>query len=218
MLMESHKEYLFKNNLFDMGYGWEAHHVMNDINKGTKTVADLDAIFAKIKKQYEPTAYFMNFTSNHDENSWNGMEYERMGDGVEAFTALTYAMPGMPLIYTGQEYELKRRLKIFEKDSIPKTKGKMFALYEKLGALKNNNKALNGAKKAASFTRIQTSKDTMIMAFTQENNGEKVTYIGNLSKEPVAFTLPLEGTFTNYLTNQKVTLKKGQQHQFKPWE
>jgi hypothetical protein len=91
-------------------------------------------------------------------------------------------------------------------------------LYEKLGALKNNNKALNGAKKAASFTRIQTSKDTMIMAFTQENNGEKVTYIGNLSKEPVAFTLPLEGTFTNYLTNQKVTLKKGQQHQFKPWE
>ncbi len=218
MLMESNKEYLLKNNLFDMGYGWEAHHVMNDINKGTKSVADLDSLFAKIKKDYESTAYFMNFTSNHDENSWNGTEYERMGEGVEAFTALTYTMPGMPLIYTGQEYELKRRLKFFEKDSIPKIKGKMFALYEKLGALKNNNKALNGAKKAAVFNRIKTSTDKNILAFSREHKNNTVIYIGNLSKENSAFTLPLEGRFTNYLTNEKVTFTKGQKHQFKPWQ
>ena len=141
-----------------------------------------------------------------------------MGDGVEAFTALTYTMPGMPLIYTGQEYELKRRLKFFEKDSIPKIKGKMFLLYEKLGALKNNNKALNGAKKAASYTRIQTSNDTMIMAFSRENRNDKVVYIGNLSNVDTDFTLPLTGNFTNYLTNKKVNIKKGQKHQFKPWE
>lgn len=218
MLMESNKEYLLKNNLFDMGYGWEAHHVMNDINKGTKSVADLDSVFAKIKKDYPSTAYFMNFTSNHDENSWNGTEYDRMGDGVEAFTALTYTMPGMPLIYTGQEYELKHKLKFFEKDSIPKTKGKMFSLYEKLGALKNNNPALNGAKKAAAFSRIHTTSDTLIMAFSRENKSDKVIYIGNLSKANAVFTLSLEGTFTNYLTNEKVTFTKGQQHRLKPYQ
>jgi glycosidase len=218
MLMESNKEYLFKNNLFDMGYGWEAHHVMNEIGKGTKTVAGLDSLFIKIKNEYVPEAYFMNFTSNHDENSWNGTEYERMGEGVEAFTALTYTMPGMPLIYTGQEYELKRRLKFFEKDSIPKTKGKMFSLYEKLGALKNNNKALHGAKKAAAYNRIRTSDDANILAFSRENNADKIIYIANLSKQNTEFTLPVEGTFVNYLTNEKVTLKKGQKHQFKPWE
>jgi glycosidase len=218
MLMESNKEYLFKNNLFDMGYGWEVHHVMNEIGKGTKNVAGLDSLFIKIKKEYVPEAYFMNFTSNHDENSWNGTEYERMGEGVEAFTALTYTMPGMPLIYTGQEYELKRRLKFFEKDSIRKTKGKMFALYEKLGALKNNNKALHSAKKAAAYSRIQTSDDANILAFSRENKDDKVIYIANLSKRNAEFTLPVEGTFTNYLTNEKVTLKKGQKHQFKPWE
>jgi 1,4-alpha-glucan branching enzyme len=218
MLMESNKEYLFKNDLFDMGYGWEAHHLMNDLNKNKKTVADIDSLFAKIKKEYPSTAYFMNFTSNHDENSWNGTEYERMGDGVEALTALTYMMPGMPLIYTGQEYELKRRLKFFEKDSIPKTKGKMFALYEKLGALKNNNSALNGAKKAAIFNRIKTSNDKMIMAFTRANKDKKVIYLGNLSGQNVNFTLPLEGTFVNYLTNEKVIFTKQQKHLFKPWE
>ena len=127
-------------------------------------------------------------------------------------------MPGMPLIYTGQEYELKRRLKFFEKDSIPKTKGKMFRIYEKLGALKNNNSALNGAKKSASYARIQTSNDKKIMAFVRENKNDKVFYIGNLSNEAIEFTLPLDGTFKNYLTNEKIILKKGQKHQFKPWE
>jgi hypothetical protein len=127
-------------------------------------------------------------------------------------------MPGMPLIYTGQEYELKRRLKFFEKDSIPKTKGKMFALYEKLGALKNNNSALNGAKKAAVWNRIKTSNDKMIMAFTRANKDKKVIYLGNLSGQNVNFTLPLEGTFVNYLTNEKVIFTKQQKHLFKPWE
>ena len=45
----------------------------------------------------------MNFTSNHDENSWNGTEFERMGDAARQFAALTFAEPGMPLIYSGQE-------------------------------------------------------------------------------------------------------------------
>jgi hypothetical protein len=53
-----------------MYYGWESHQVMNDTRKGKKSVADLDSLFAKNqKKEYPSEAYFMNFTSNHDENS-----------------------------------------------------------------------------------------------------------------------------------------------------
>jgi hypothetical protein len=94
----------------------------------------------------------------------------------------------------------------------------MFALYEKLGALKNNNSALNGAKKAAVWNRIKTSNDKMIMAFTRANKDKKVIYLGNLSGQNVNFTLPLEGTFVNYLTNEKVIFTKQQKHLFKPWE
>lgn len=218
MLMESNKNYLLKDGLFDMAYGWEAHHVMNDINKGTKTVKDLDAVFTKISKEYEKNDIFMNFTSNHDENSWNGTEYDRMGDGVEAFTALTYLMPGMPLIYTGQEYDLKRKLKFFEKDSIPKAKAKMFPIYEKLGALKNTNEALNGGKNAGAYKRLATSADTNILAFEREKGGKKVIFVGNLSKKDQEFTAPIEGNYTNYMTGEKVTLAKDQKHNFKPWQ
>ena len=45
----------------------------------------------------------MYFTSNHDENSWNGTVEERMGDAGEAMAICTYTIPGMGLTYSGQE-------------------------------------------------------------------------------------------------------------------
>src|SRR5690606_35180825 len=142
----------------------------------------------------------------------------RMGDAVEIFAALTYVMPGMPLIYNGQEYDFNKRLKFFEKDSISKEKGKMFPIYEKLGKLKNENPALNGGSKSASYERIQTSDDTNILAFKRGKDGKKVYFVGNFSKSEKKFKLPLEGDFENYMQGGKVALVKDQEISMKPWE
>lgn len=217
MLMESEKDYLF-NGLFDMGYNWPAHHMMNDIAKGKKTVKDWDALVAKRMTEFKKQDMWMNFTSNHDENAWNGTEYERLGDGAEAFAALTYIMPGMPLIYTGQEYDFNRRLKFFEKDEITRQKGKMYPVYEKLGKLKNTSTALNGGKKPAAYNRIVTSADANVLAFDRQNGKDKVVYVANLTAKPQTFTAPVEGEYTNYMNGQKITLAKGQKFSFKPWE
>ena len=179
---------------------------------------DWDALVAKRATEFKKEDFWMNFTSNHDENAWNGTEYERMGEGAEAFAALTYIMPGMPLIYTGQEYDFNRRLKFFEKDEITKQKGKMYPVYEKLGKLKNTNPALNGGKNPAAYNRIITSADSSILAFDRVNSKDKVVYIANLSAKPQTFTAQAEGEYTNYMNGQKVTLAKGQQFSFKPWE
>lgn len=141
MLAESEKDFLLKS-VFDMGYGWEVHHIMNEIAKGHKNVSDWDDYMKRKMERYQAEDIFMNFTSNHDENSWNGTVFERMGLAAETFAALTYMMPGMPLIYNGQEYNMNKRLKFFEKDTMPTTKGTMYPLYEKLGKIKNENHAL----------------------------------------------------------------------------
>lgn len=216
MLAESNKDYLL-DGLFDMAYGWETHHIMNEIAQGHKNVTDFDKVLQRIDSVYQDDDIFMNFTSNHDENSWHGTEYERLGDAVEIFTALTYTMQGMPLIYTGQEYDFDRRLKFFEKDSISHTKGKMFGIYEKLGKLKNENPALNGGVNKASYKRLSTSDDTKILAFEREKDGEKVIFIGNLSKEPVTFNLDTTGEFTEYMNN-KTTVLSEEKQTFQPWE
>ena len=63
-------------------------------------------------------AYRLYFTTNHDENSWNGSVFERYGATHLLHTVLTFTIDGMPLLYSGQEAGLNKRLKFFEKDEI----------------------------------------------------------------------------------------------------
>ncbi|MFV0305264.1 MAG: alpha-amylase family glycosyl hydrolase, partial [Moheibacter sp.] len=129
-------------NAFDAQYAWEGHHILNEIAKGKMTVKNLDAYMQKIDTVLQPDDIYMNFVTNHDENSWNGTIQERMGNASEAMTALTYVMQGIPLIYSGQEYVLNHRLKFFEKDSITKNTGLECDLLNKLGKLNTENPAL----------------------------------------------------------------------------
>lgn len=217
MLMEAEKPELMKN-AFDMAYGWESHHLMNDIAQGKKTVKDWDDYMKRRDTVWQKDDFTMYFTSNHDENSWNGTEYERMGDAVETFAALTYMVPGMPLVYNGQEYDFKERLKFFVKDTITKNKGHMYPVYQKLGKLKNENPALNGGKDAAAYKRIATSDDMHVLAFERERNGKKVLFIANLSKTPASFTIAADGDYTDYMASKNVKLTAKQKLDFKPWQ
>lgn len=217
MLMEAEQPNLMEK-AFDMQYGWEFHHIMNDIYKGKKSVADIDNYMLHRKEKYQKDDIDMLFTSNHDENSWNGTEYERMGDAVETFAALTYMLPGMPLIYNGQEYDFNRRLKFFVKDEItPKTVGKMFTVYEKLGKLKNNNAALNGGKNASTYKRLAT-ENTNVLAFERYKGNQKVLYIANLSKENQEVVVPFSGNFIDYMSGKKISLQKSKPLTLSAWQ
>lgn len=217
MLAEAWEPELMKN-AFDMGYSWDTHHRMNHIAKGEETVKNWDDRMAQIDTLYAKDDILMNFVTNHDENSWNGTVKERMGDASELMLALSYCTPGMPLIYSGQEYDMNKRLLFFEKDTIIKTKGNVWPILEKLGTLKNTNKALNGGKNAALYTRISSSDDQNILIFTREKEGQKLTFIGNLSNKEVNFVFKKEGESTNYFTNKKVLFSGETEQTFKPWE
>ncbi|MGB8705788.1 MAG: alpha-amylase family glycosyl hydrolase, partial [Gillisia sp.] len=217
MLAEGDAPDLLKQ-AFDMGYNWKGLHLMNEIAQGKATVKAWDKNMKSVDSIYENDDIWMNFITNHDENSWSGTVQERLGDASNTMLALTYTIPGMPLIYSGQEYGLDRRLKFFEKDSIPKSKGEVYSLMEKLGKLKNSNKALDGGKEAASYTRLTTSEDSKVLAFRREKGGKEVVYIANMTKDPVKFSLKATGNYTDYLSNEQMELKEGTEMNFSPWE
>jgi len=187
MLAESEDRPLFVD-AFDMGYNWEGHHIMNELAKGEAQVQKWDEYMQKVDETYEDDDYLMNFITNHDENSWNGTVEERMGDAKDCMLAFSYAIPGMPLIYSGQEYGLNKRLKFFEKDSIPKNEGRLFQLMAKLGELKNTNPALNGAANAAEYRRLETTSPD-IYAIKRMKDGQEVIFIANLSDENSEFSV-----------------------------
>ena len=88
--------------LFDMSYNWSGHHVLNRIYKKENNSEDLKININRNLNDYSSKHVLMNFTSNHDENTWAGTVFDRYGDGAKTFAALTYFLPGIPLIYNGQ--------------------------------------------------------------------------------------------------------------------
>lgn len=218
MLAEAWEPELLKSNLFDMAYAWDGHHTSNKIAQGKENVSAWDKYIVEKSKKYEANDILMNFVDNHDENSWNGTIQSRLGKAEEAMTALSYVTPGMPLIYSGNEYGLKHSLKFFEKDSIPKTKGKEWELRVKLGELKNENPALNGGKNPASYKRIATNNDTKILAFEREKDGKKVIYIANLSDQTLETKIDLKGDFTDYMSGYNIQFRTDSPIGLKAWQ
>lgn len=217
MLAEAWEPNLLEN-AFDMGYGWDTYHRMNAIAQGKETVKNWDNRMTQTDSLYQKDDILMNFITNHDENSWSGTVKERMGDASEVMLALSYCAPGMPLIYSGQEYDMNKRLRFFEKDTISKIKGKVWPLMAKLGELKNNNKALNGGKNAASYNKINSSDNKNILIFSREKDGNKLTFMANLSNKEVTFTAEKEGESVDFFTNEKLAFSKEKPLTFKPWQ
>lgn len=201
---------------FDMVYSWDTHHRMNDIAKGKATIADLDKRLKQIDSLYQEDDILMNFVTNHDENSWKGTIKERMGDAAAVMTALSYTLPGIPLIYSGQEYGMDKRLRFFEKDTITKTKGGTWELLQKLGKLKNEHPALHGGKNKASFKRI-IMDDPNVFAFEREKEGKRLIFIGNLSAKPIYYNIDIVGDFTDYFTDSKQSLKNAKGFELADW-
>ena len=126
MLAESENIDHVNNGYFHAIYGWEMHHIMNEIVKGEMDVDNIRGKLAKNIEEYSTEAFQMNFITNHDENSWNGTINERMGDAQHAMAVLMTTIPGMPLLYSGQETGLDKRLRFFEKDTVEWNESRTF--------------------------------------------------------------------------------------------
>jgi len=103
-------------NGFDAAYGWEFPPLTEPIlQNGIKKASDIETYINKSDTLYAPDDMLMNFITNHDENSWAGTEYERMGNYVKGFCGYYLFDAGLPMLYTGQEAGLNKRLRFFEK-------------------------------------------------------------------------------------------------------
>lgn len=220
MLAEAEKPEL-QEKAFEMNYSWEFHHIMNDITKGKKNAQDLTAYFEGSVKKFPSKVYRMNFTSNHDENSWQGHEYERMGsaEAVRAMGVLSATVPGMLLIYTGQEDSLHRRLKFFDKDAIQWGHYPLGTFYQTLLTLKKENPALWNGEYGGSMQKIATQDDTHMFAFSRQKDNHAVVVVLNLSGNPSTATLQngVKGTFHEVFTQSETAITAGMTIELPAW-
>jgi glycosidase len=207
---------------FDMTYSWEMHHLMSEVAKGEKNVDDIKILIEKEKKMYPGSAFRMQFTSNHDENTWNGTTREKFGDAEDTFAIFSFVFPGMPLIYSGQEAGLNKRLEFFEKDPIEWKEDKFSGLYKKLCNLKKENDALLCGEKGGELQLLTAAEnDTNVFAFVREKNGEKIFSVFNLSPKENNFELEsnlIEGQYNELNSDEEIEFDSSVSFNMKPWE
>ena len=164
---------------FDANYAWELHHLLNGLAQGSKTVQDLKDYVARDAARFPKEAFRLTFTSNHDENSWAGTEFEREGAAANACAVLCFTLPGsQPLIYTGQEIGLSRRLAFFEKDPITDwSPNEYTAFWKTLVNLKHNNPALAAGEKGGEIVWWEAPEGWV--AFHREVKGNMVIVLAN---------------------------------------
>jgi len=174
LLAEGEEPELHKD-AFDASYAWKLHHILNDIARGDKGKSDLLAYIEEDAAEYPAEAFRLMFTSNHDENSWAGTEFERMGDAAKAMAVLTFTLPGgQPLVYTGQEMGWNHRFEFFEKDPVPAWEENDYTeFYKWLIDLRHDNPALASGEKGGEFCLLDSPDD--VLAFTRTLDGNKVT-------------------------------------------
>ena len=219
MLAEAEKPEL-NETVFDSYYAWDFHHKMNMVAQGKESVDSLRSSLQRMYSRFPSYAIPMFFTSNHDENSWNGTEFERMGDAAKTFAVLTYMLPGTPLIYNGQEVGLSHRLEFFEKDFIDwNDTGGFGEFYKTLNNFKKQHKALQSQEKDGEMTEISNDQSSMVWSFKRTNGESEIICLFNLSPESlkVNFNEELPGDeYLNFADSSEI--EKSYTWEFKPWE
>ena len=215
LLAESEEKTHRNENYFAANYGWSFHHLMNAVAKGDTTAAAIRDWHAQNVRDYD-RGFHMQFITNHDENSWNGTVAERMGENARPMAVLSFTLEGMPLIYSGQEAGLNKRLKFFEKDEIAFSDTSQYGFYRTLAKLKEDNAALHNGSyggEAVFHSNLGNDPETSI-AYSRTQGGQSVLVLLNFGDELANFRLPadsqLVGEWLDVFAGARRTLAGGQ--------
>ena len=206
---------------FDTTYAWAFMHASGSINRHEPSLNPVLEQLDIYKSQGSNTQKLF-FTSNHDENSWNGTEYEKYGVTAKAWAVFTATWGGLPLVYSGQEIPNHKRLSFFEKDELAwsqQTKEPtLHGFYKSLLSLRAQNDAVVFGQNQM----LQTPYPNSIIGFIKKHQNNVVLVLLNISEHNrLAFEIShplLSGTFEQIFSglhfsfsgNEKFELQAGE--------
>ena len=224
LLAEAEQRNLFDDGVFDACYGWEMHHLLNDVAQQRVRVTALRDWLRADRGRYPRSAMRLAFTSNHDENSWNGSEFARMGAARGIMAAFTSVVPGgLPLIYTGQEVGYDHSFAFFDRDPIPAESYRANAyteFYRRLTELRHANPALAAGGRGGDMVEISNNAEDCLMTFVREVPGNQVVAVMNLSPYAIEtdyYTGIYAGMYTDALTGRPSELRGHVVEPMGPW-
>jgi glycosidase len=201
---------------FDAAYTWTWMHHTEEFCKGATSFRELVTIAERYQSAPGLKAWF---TSNHDENSWNGTEYEKYGHAALMLAVHSCTWPGLPLVYSGQELPNKKRLEFFDRDPIAWTGTyELHGFYKALLALQLNHPALHAS---AELYILHCSPEHQLLSYLRRNGEHEIIILLNFSPFSASFDLKtgwISGNFTELFSHEQRDFSSQRHFNLGGWE
>ncbi len=213
-------EHISYHQVFDCSYAWQWMHATEAFCRGNMSMKDLVNVLIGMQDQFPPNAFHAFFTSNHDENSWNGTEYEKYGVATKALAVFSATWNGIPLTYTGQELPSHKRLRFFEKDPVEwNGKYELQELYCKLFKLRKENPSLRAGYLDTKTILLENNCPDNVFTYMRRSGNNEVIVALNLSPNSCTVQLTsaeIAGTYQNIFDGSMINLHDHNSHHLEP--
>ncbi len=176
---------------FDVTYSWNIYDILSPMMTGKLTAYALDKELNREEVTFPQGSLRMRFSSNHDKNAWDNPDVVKFGEeGAKLAAVIVNTIPGIPLIYDGQEIGNPKKLSLFEKTPINWKGGDDFRkFYTRLFEIRREHPALRDGK----MLRIPTYNDRYVYAFERIAGSDTILVVYNFSKFNAMITLDFSG-------------------------
>ena len=194
------------HEVFDATYTWRWMHASEEFYHLRMNLQSLLTVLYKSVTEFPCNGFRTYFTSNHDENSWNGTEYEKYGDAAKLMAVFCCTWNGIPMIYSGQEMANKKRLKFFDKDPIEwDGKFELHDFYKTLLILHSSNEALRSGDPDIITKIVSHPDDPQVFSYLRKNGNHQVLTALNCSPKEIDFQVKeVHGVFRNVFGGRDV--------------
>ena len=177
---------------FHLSYGWNSRLSLLRILSYKQSARAFKKVMQHEEKIYPAGAIKMRFSENHDLGrscSIFGKEESRVA------AVLNFTVPGIPMIYAGQEIGARRRPSVFDKDIIEweSADPEFYNFYQRLIKLRKENKALQAGR----MEWIKNNYPAQIISFARVYNDQKIIILTNVTDRKIKVTLKLQELFKN---------------------
>lgn len=180
---------------FDLTYSWNIYDALDPLLRGKRPVAIIDQILKSERLQFPTGSLRMRFTTNHDKNAWDEPAILKFGtEGLKLATVLVNTLPGVPMLYTGEEVANDRKLSLFEKVGVDWSRPReMWALWKSLISLRKEHLALS----RGDIVKVPSTPEQDVYSFVRAAGRDKVLVVLNLSTEPrtAVLSVPVDRLF-----------------------
>lgn len=167
---------------FNLTYDWRLWSLLGLLPKGGLRVGMLRDLLQDEDLDFPRGSLRLRFSDNHDKCAWDEPAMVRYGpDAAKAAAVITFTIPGVPLIYNGQEVGETRQLSLFEKMPIDWRRDEhgMRDFYTLLGRLRRESAALRRGTMRFRESADAATADT-VLRIEREFEGRRVAIAVNL--------------------------------------